>query len=377
MKKIVIAADSFKGTISATDVCEIIHRKAKETFCDCEVIKIPIADGGEGTLDVFSEIEGYERIEKEFSDLNGERRLSKYLYNKDLKIAVIETAETSGLPISKSKDPMITTTIGMGEQIKDAIELGAERVVIALGGSGTNDGGVGMLFALGGKFYDKDGKEFMPVGGTLNNIKRIDMSGLDRYKNVSFTAMCDVENPPYGENGATYIYGRQKGATDETLPILDSGIKNLTELLSKERNEDYSRLVGGGAAGALGLAIKGGLQGKLEKGISVAINLTDLEEKVKNADLLITGEGKLDEQSFMGKVIDGVSNLAKSNNVPVVVIAGAVDVFDKKVLSDNGIVAAFSTVNKAEPFEKIKERSKDNLARTAENVFALIKAFEK
>lgn len=147
--------------------------------------------------------------------------------------------------------------------------------------------------------------------------------------------------------------------------------------MSKERKEDYSSLVGGGAAGALGLAIKGGLQGKLEKGISVAINLTDLEEKVKNADLLITGEGKLDEQSFMGKVIDGVSNLAKSNNVPVVVIAGAVDVFDKKVLSDNGIVAAFSTVNKAEPFEKIKERSKENLARTAENVFALIKSFEK
>ncbi len=377
MKKIVVSADSYKGTISATSVCEIIGDKAREAFPDCEIIKIPIADGGEGTLDVFAEIEGYKKIEKLFSNLNGEKSSAVYLYNEKERTAVIETAQTAGLPMSKSKNPMLTTTVGVGEQILDAVNSGAKTVIVTLGGSGTNDGGAGMLHALGTKFFDCFGNEFLPIGGALNNIKSIDISALEKYNDVKFLAMCDVENPPYGELGATYVYGRQKGAKEEDLPILDEGIKNLTLLLSKERGQDYSCVKGGGAAGALGLAITAGLKGELKKGISVAIEITKLEKSLENADLLITGEGKLDEQSFMGKVIDGVSAVAKKQNVPVVVIAGAVDVFDKRILDENGIVAAFPTVNKAEPFEKISVKSKENLARTAENVFALIKTFEK
>lgn len=377
MKKIVISADSFKGTLTSVEVCEILGNAARDEFCNFEVVLVPIADGGEGTLDVFESIEGFESVEGYFTDLNGEKSLSKYLYNKTDRLAVIETAQTAGLPNSKSKDPTKTTTLGMGEQIKHAVENGAEKVIITLGGSGTNDGGAGMLHALGAKFFNEGGKEFIPVGGTLKNIAMVDLTGLERYKKIRFTAMCDVDNPPFGENGATYVYGRQKGATEDQLSLLDDGVKNLTELLSKVRGEELSTLKGGGAAGGLGLAIYGALGGELKKGIEVAMELAGLEKQLEDADVLITGEGKLDEQSFMGKVVDGVSCLAKAHGVPVVVIAGAVDVFDKEILKDNGIVAAFPTVNKAIPFEEIKPRSKDNLKRTAESVFSLMHAFSR
>lgn len=377
MKKIVISADSYKGTLTAKEVCEIIGSAAKSAFGSAEIVEIPIADGGEGTLEVFSEISGFKYVTGVFTDLNGKKISSEYLFNEEKKVAIIETAKTCGLPMSEKKDPKITTTLGMGEQIADAINRGAKEVVVSLGGSGTNDGGCGMLYSLGAKFFDKSGVEFIPTGGTLCDICGIDLSALDAYKDVSFTAMCDVTNPPYGELGATYVYGRQKGATEEDLVLLDRGIKNLTELLSKARGKDYSLLSGGGAAGALGLALKGGLYAKLERGISVAIKLTGLEKALENADVLITGEGKLDKQSFMGKVIDGVSLLAKKHNVPVVAICGAVDIFDEGLLRENGIVAAFPTVNKAEPFDKIKAMSKENLKRTSQSVFSLMGAFSK
>lgn len=323
--KFLFIPDSFKGTLSSTDVCDVLEGVLKEYFPESDAIRIPVADGGEGTVDLFFSLGLGEKIYTRVHNSYMEEKEGYYLYDGDKKIAIVELAVASGLPeVYDRRDPKKTTTYGVGELVKDAVEKGAKKIIIGLGGSSTNDGAVGMACALGAKFFDKKGAEFLPVGGTLSEISRIDVTGLEYLKDIDFTVMCDVDTVLVGDSGASAVYGPQKGATSEDVELLDDGLSHLNELLKILYSRDFSTLKGGGAAGGAGAGISAFFGGTLESGIETVLRLTDFEGKLRGADYVFTGEGKFDEQSFMGKVISGVSEKTRKFSKKLVVVAGLV-----------------------------------------------------
>lgn len=375
LNKIVIIPDSFKGTMTSSRVAEIISLCAKRHFPECETVCIPVADGGEGSVDCFLDAVGGEKVRVKVSGPFFDKIESYYGIINGGKTAVIETASCAGLPlVSGRENPSLTTTYGIGEMMLHAAERGCSEIIVGLGGSCTNDCATGMASGAGAVFYNKDNEPFIPTGGTLKDICRVDISkAREKFKNIKISAMCDVTNPLYGKTGAAYIFAGQKGADGDMIKRLDDGLRHTAQLIKKCLDIDVSSIPGGGAAGGMGAGIYAFFSGELKSGIETVLDTVHFDEMISDADLVITGEGKFDSQSLGGKVIDGISLRAKKQGVPVIVIAG--DVKDEEILSsyDKGISAVFPINRVAKNFDLIKNNSEEFLQFTADNIFRMMK----
>lgn len=375
MKKIAVVSDSFKGSVTSSEICAIVAAEAKRFFPACEVVGLPVADGGEGTVDSFLECMSGEKIFIEAAGPNFERRTA--FYGRFGETAIIEMAAAAGLPlVGDDKNPMLTTTYGVGELMRHALEHGAKRLILALGGSATNDGGCGAAAALGTRFYDAAGAEFIPTGGTICNIARIDNAATERLlSGVEVVAMCDIDNPMHGERGAAYVFAPQKGADVAMVRLLDAGLVSLDHAISREMGKSVANIPGSGAAGAMGAGAVAFFGAKLNPGIETVLDTVHFEERISGADFVITGEGKLDSQSLRGKVVIGVARRAKKAGVPVFAVVGDVgDDIDEAYAV--GVSAIFSTNHLAIPFSEAKARSAKDYRLTIENLFRALAALK-
>lgn len=378
MKKVVLIPDSFKGTLSSAKVCEIIEKKIKEHFPSCEVVSIPVADGGEGSVDCFLSAVGGEKLSIKVKNPFFEDMKAFYGLIDNGKTAIIEMATCGGLPIVEDrKNPGKTTTYGVGQLILDAAERGVKKIIVGLGGSCTNDGGCGAAAAIGIKFFNTKGEEFIPTGGTLYEIDRIDMSAKAPVLNgVEIVTMCDIDNPMYGPNGAAHVFGPQKGADSEMVLLLDEGIKSLSEVIKKDLDKDLGEIPGTGAAGAMGAGMIAFFDSKLQMGIETVLDTVNFNSVICDADMIFTGEGKLDCQSLRGKVVIGVSKRARHAKVPVIVIAGGADL-DIEEVYNFGVTSVFTINRLPEDFEISRLKSIDNLTFTVDNILRLIKKMKE
>ncbi|MFW5981776.1 MAG: glycerate kinase [Halanaerobiaceae bacterium] len=335
--KVVIAPDSFKGSMDSSAVANYIERGILRVFPDAVIEKFAISDGGEGLIDSLIEAVGGRIIKKEVKGPLGQPVDSFLAVLADEKTAVIEMAAASGLPlVPRGKaNPLKTTTYGTGELIKAALDEGISKLIIGIGGSATNDAGVGMMQALGAQFLDNSRNEVSFGGGYLKDIKDIDLSKIDfRLKDIKIEVACDVDNPLYGENGAAYIYGPQKGATEEMVKILDRNLKHFSDIVKRELGVDLQHVPGTGAAGGMGASLFAFLNADLLPGSEIVLSLLHFEDFLHDASLVFTGEGKTDIQTINGKVPIGVATLAKKYNVPVISIAGEVEEKACSLLND-------------------------------------------
>ena len=374
MKKFVIVPDSFKGTLSSKEICGIIKGKIAGHYPDAEAVTLPVADGGEGSVDCFlSAVEG-ERIICKAKNPFFEEIDSFYGMLNNGKTAVIEMAACAGLPLVEDrKDPLIATTFGVGELIKDAIRRGACEIILALGGSATNDFGCGAAAALGVKFYDGEGTEFIPAGGTLCKVQKIDRSGvMPELRSVNITLMCDVKNPVYGESGAAYVYAPQKGATADDVKALDLGLRHISEIVKRDIGKDVSALPGGGAAGAMAGGMVSFFDAKIRMGIDVVLDTVGYDDILKGADAVFTGEGKIDSQSLEGKVVCGVAKRAALHGVPVIAVVGGID-GDISEIYELGVNSVFAINRMPEDFSVSRYKSKENLSATVDNILRILK----
>ncbi len=361
MGNYLLAPDSFKGTMSSTEVCEIMERAIRSVDPDAGIVRVPLADGGEGSVEALISAAGGKLVETTATGPDGAVTPS-FFGMLDGGTAVIEMAAAAGLPMAAGKTGVMeATTFGVGELISKALDAGSRRILLGLGGSATNDGGCGMAAALGVKFLDKDGEPFVPVGGNLSRIDRIDMSGLDkRIGETDIELMCDIDNPLTGELGAAEIFGPQKGASPEDIVILDAGLAHLAQVALRDVGFDMLTLPGAGAAGGMGGGAAAFLGGHLRRGIDLVLSVSDFATKAGEADLIITGEGRVDDQSAMGKAISGVARGAKAAGKPLFVIAGDVK-REAAALYEIGVTSIFSTNLRAVPFEKARLTSKEDL----------------
>ncbi|MCG2821421.1 MAG: glycerate kinase, partial [Candidatus Atribacteria bacterium] len=326
--KIVVAPDSFKGSLTAIEVSDAIEQGIREVFPGAEIVKIPMADGGEGTVQCLINAVGGEILREKVTDPLGGEVLAHYGILGDKKTAVIEMAEASGLTLvpENKRNPLITTTYGTGQLIKAALNQGCRKMIIGIGGSATNDGGAGMVQALDVRLLDKQDKEIGFGGAELMNIHHIDISQMDqRISKLEILVASDVKNPLCGHSGATRIYGPQKGATEEMMVILEEALARFAHIINKALHKDVKDIPGAGAAGGLGAGLMAFLDAKLKPGIEIIIEAVKLEEAMKDADLVITGEGKIDIQTIYGKVPVGVAKIAKKYHVPVMAIGAIID----------------------------------------------------
>ena len=377
MKKCIVISDSFKGSLSSGEICDIARACFAEVLSDCELTAIPVADGGEGTVDCFRQVCGGELVPVTVQGPFGQDMEAAYL-RLDGGRAVIEMASSAGLPlVGDHKDPRVTSTYGVGQQIRHAVEQGSTQILLGLGGSCTNDGGCGCAAALGVRFLDRAGQAFVPTGGTLDQIAHIDVSGARQLlQTVKLTAMCDIDNPMHGPTGASYIFGPQKGADPAMVEFLDGQLKALDAVIQRELHRAVADVPGAGAAGAFGAGILAFLDGTLCPGIEAVLDLVDFDGKLKDCDLVITGEGRFDSQSIRGKVVSGVSRRAKRQGVPVAVIAGSVaeDVESVSADPDSGVTAAFSINRQAMDYSESRPFSRRNYRYTLENLLRLMKS---
>jgi glycerate 2-kinase len=324
--KIIIATDSFKGCCTSLEAASAFEKGILRASPSAQVIKIPVADGGEGTVDAVVAGTGGKLRSVEVTDPVGNRIMAQYGITKD-GTAIMEMAAASGLPLvpKEKKDPNFTTTFGTGEMMKDALDQGCKKIFIGIGGSATNDGGLGMAQALGVSFKDKNGKELGFGAKDIGSLDRIDISRLDnRLSECEIVALCDVTNPLCGNKGATYVYGPQKGVKPEDLPVIDAKLGHYAGVIHDQLGKDIAEIPGAGAAGGLGAGLMAFCNAKLKPGIESILNLVGLEIHLKDAALVITGEGRIDGQSVFGKVPVGVAKLAKKYDLPVIVIAGGI-----------------------------------------------------
>lgn len=378
MKKIVLIPDSFKGTLSSKQICEIVSAEITQQFPNCEIVSIPVADGGEGSVDCFLSALGGEKITAMVSGPHLEKMESYFGYLPESSTAVIEMASCAGLPlVENQKDPLGTTTYGVGELLLEAASHGVTKIILGLGGSCTTDGGCGAAAACGIKFYDEAGNSFIPTGETLSQIEHIDTSSLDpAIKTVDIVAMCDIENPMYGPEGAAYIFAPQKGATENEVKLLDEGLIHLANVIKQDLRADVATIPGAGAAGAMGAGMVAFFGAQLQMGIETVLDTVHFSEIIKDADLVITGEGKLDSQSLRGKVVIGVAKRAQDAGIPVISLVGGVE-SDISDAYKKGVTAIFPINRLPEDFSISKENSAENLAATAQDVLRLVKCIEK
>ena len=374
MQNFILVPDSFKGTLSAIEVCNIMKSSIKNLYKDANIISVPVADGGEGTVDAFLYALGGEKKSVWVSDaFNEQKILAHYAMLKD-DIAVIEMAACAGLPLVKNRlEPDKTTTFGVGELIIDAINSGAKKIILGLGGSATNDGGCGMAVALGVKFKDEQDQEFIPTGGTLSQIYKIDMNNIySKIKDIEFISMCDVDNPLCGKLGASAVFAPQKGADEDMVKLLDEGLAHLAKIIKRDLHIEVKDIKGAGAAGGLGAGSIAFLQSKLTKGIDVILDTIKFDELVSKADIVFTGEGKFDSQSLHGKVVMGVANRSQKYKTPVIVVTGAIGENIQEAYN-KGITAIFSINKEPMEFSKSALKSKENMILTMENILRLLK----
>lgn len=374
MQNFILVPDSFKGTLSAIEVCNIMKSSIKNLYKDANIISVPVADGGEGTVDAFLYALGGEKKSIWVSDaFNEQKILAHYAMLKD-NIAVIEMAACAGLPLVKNRlEPDKTTTFGVGELIIDAINSGAKKIILGLGGSATNDGGCGMAAALGVKFKDEQDQEFIPTGGTLSQIYKIDMNNIySKIKDIEFISMCDVDNPLCGRLGASAVFAPQKGADEDMVKSLDEGLAHLAKVIKRDLHIEVKDIKGAGAAGGLGAGSIAFLQSKLTKGIDVILDTINFDELVSKADIVFTGEGKFDSQSLHGKVVMGVANRSQKYKTPVIVVTGAIGENIQEAYN-KGITAIFSINKEPMEFSKSALKSKENMILTMENILRLLK----
>ena len=374
MQNFILVPDSFKGTLSAIEVCNIMKSSIKNLYKDANIISVPVADGGEGTVDAFLYALGGEKKSVWVSDaFNEQKILAHYAMLKD-DIAVIEMADCAGLPLVKNRlEPDKTTTFGVGELIIDAINSGAKKIILGFGGSATNDGGCGMAAALGVKFKDEQDQEFIPTGGTLSQIYKIDMNNIySKIEDVEFISMCDVDNPLCGKLGASAVFAPQKGADEDMVKSLDEGLAHLAKIIKRDLHIEVKDIKGAGAAGGLGAGSIAFLQSKLTKGIDVILDTIKFDELVSKADIVFTGEGKFDSQSLHGKVVMGVANRSQKYKTPVIVVTGAIGENIQEAYN-KGITAIFSINKEPMEFSKSALKSKENMILTMENILRLLK----
>ncbi|EKM6440575.1 glycerate kinase [Cronobacter sakazakii] len=373
LKKIVIAPDSFKESLSAMDVARAIEAGFREIYPQAHYVCVPMADGGEGTVEAMVAATGGQIITTPVTAPLGNKVDSFFGLLGDGETAVVEMAAASGLHLvpTAQRDPRITTSYGTGELILAALERGVKAIIIGIGGSATNDGGAGMMQALGARFLDGEGRELAPGGAALARLERLDLSALDpRLAQVSVTAACDVDNPLCGEKGASAVFGSQKGATPAMVTELDAALRRFGEQLEAATGKAIISAPGAGAAGGMGAALLGMLNAELRPGIEIVTESLGLAQAVRDADLVITGEGRLDSQSIHGKTPIGVARVAKQFQRPVVAIAGSLTP-DYQIVHEHGIDAAFSVIDRIVTLQEALDDAERNLRVTARNVAAL------
>jgi glycerate kinase len=375
--KIVIAPDSFKESLSALQVAAAIEAGMREVWPDAEYVKVPVADGGEGTVQALIDATGGRRVEVRVTGPLGEPVDAFYglVGDAGARLAVIEMAAASGLESvpHERRDPLVSTTRGTGELILHAFEAGARRFVLGVGGSATNDGGAGMLQALGVRLLDGDGRELGPGGGALAQLARIDAAGLDaRVRASDFQVASDVANPLVGPNGASAIFGPQKGATPAMVAQLDANLRRYADIVKRDLGQDVADLPGAGAGGGIAAAMIVFLNGRLRPGVEIVTEAVGLDAAVRGADLVVTGEGRIDGQTVHGKTPMGVARVAARHGVPTIAIAGSLAT-DAEAVHAHGIEALSAAVTRPCSLAEALAAGEDNLRHAARNVAALLR----
>ncbi|MBF7020318.1 glycerate kinase [Staphylococcus sp. 18_1_E_LY] len=375
IKKIVIAPDSFKESMAAIEVADAIERGFAKVFPNTTVYdKIPMADGGEGTTEALVNALNASYRKVSVKNPINKTITASYGYAYETNTAIIDMASASGLDLiaEEDKNPLITTSYGTGQLINDAIEQGAQHIILGIGGSATNDGGVGMLSALGCKFLDSDNQTLKAGGAALAKLSHIDMSNLNpKLKDTTIEVACDVTNPLLGKYGASEIYGRQKGATEDMIKQLDAALTRYHDVIEQQLNVSVKDIEGAGAAGGLGTGLLAFLNANLAKGIDIVLKETQFTQRVKDADLVITGEGKMDHQTIYGKTPIGVSHAAQRFNVPVIAIAGSLGEGYQAVY-EHGISSVFSILQQPCSLSDALENGRQYMEQTAENIARLL-----
>lgn len=377
MRKIVIASDSYKGCLSSLEVASAIAKGIKSVYPNCNIIQTSIADGGEGMVDaVIGNLGGY-IVKLWVSDPLGRPINASYGIIDDGKTAVLEMSSASGLPLlsQAERNPMLTSTVGTGELIMDAISKGCRRFCVGIGGSATNDAGIGMLSALGFRFLGSDGKVVRPCGGSLGDIASIDTSSVPaEVLESEFLVACDVNTLFCGPAGAAYVFAPQKGADPEMVKTLDAGMDKFANLVYSQMHKNIRNLEGAGAAGGLGGGFSAFLNARLMRGIDMVLDTIGFDELIQGADLVITGEGSIDNQTALGKTPAGVLARAARQNIPVIAFGGSVS----HDADTSGFAACFPILDAPVSLEQamVKEYAADNLTRTATQVMHLIKVFK-
>lgn len=369
MNRILLIPDSFKGTMSSAEICGIMEARILAHYPEARVVSIPVADGGEGSVDCFLQAMGGERVICKSVNPLGEEMEGFYGLIDGGGTAVIEMAACAGLPLMEDRlDPLAAGTYGVGKLILDAAERGVDKIIVGLGGSATNDGGCGAASAVGVRFAGEDGGEFVPTGGTLSRIRGIDLSRRDKRLNgIEIVVMCDIDNPVYGPNGAAHVFGPQKGATPGMVELLDSGLQNLCRVIERDLGIDLAELPGGGAAGAMGAGMVAFFGATLQMGIDTVLDTVRFDDLLKETDMVFTGEGKIDGQSLRGKVVIGVARRAKAAGVPVVAVVG--DIGDNvEPAYGEGVSAIFSINRVAVEYKRAKLRARNDLSLTMDNL---------
>ena len=376
MKKCVVVSDSFKGTVSSREICAIAQQVIPRHFPACEVVCIPVADGGEGTVDCFVQAMGAQRVGVTVTNALGEKSAAAYARLGEL--AIIEMAAAAGLPqVGALRCPGTATTYGVGELIAHAVDSGCRKILLGLGGSATNDGGCGCAAALGVGFLDADGQSFVPVGDTLGRIARIDTAEAEALlRSLEITVMCDVTNPLYGPTGAAYVFAPQKGADAEKVKSLDAGLRHFGDVIRSQYGLDVGAMPGAGAAGGMGAGCVALLGGTIQSGIDAVLDVTGFDRQLEGADLVITGEGRIDSQSADGKVVSGVARRTRAKGVPLIAIAGGI-ADSAGAVYDIGVSAMFSTDRAALPVDMLGARSPGDYEATLSDIMSLIAIAER
>lgn len=372
LERVICIPDSFKGTLTSSQIIQVTQSIFNKHNPNVEVIGIEVADGGEGTVDAFLSISGGQKVSCPVCGPHFEKIDSFYGILPE-NIAVIEMAACAGLPLVKDNpNPLITTTYGVGELMISAYNQGCRKMIVGLGGSSTNDGGCGAAVALGVKFYDETDQEFIPTGGTLINIRKIDISNIHPLVSESqIITMCDIDNPLFGENGAAYVFGPQKGADENMVKHLDLGLKNLSDCIATDLNKVVSAIPGSGAAGGMGGGMVAFFNSTLQSGIETILDIAKFDELIEGSDLIITGEGRIDSQTLRGKVPIGVSRRAKKLNIPVLCVVGSIGENINEVYHQ-GITSIISINNQPVDFSISKLKSIENLTTTMDNLVRLL-----
>lgn len=375
MEKILLVPDSFKGTLSSRQVCQVMAGQLRRFFPQAQVKSIPVADGGEGSVEAFLAAAGGERRTRTVTGPFGEPVEAFYGVLGDGRTAVIEMAACAGLPLAEGRlNPERATTYGVGELLLAAKEAGCTKAILGLGGSCTNDGGAGAAAALGAKFTRADGAAFVPSGGTLGEIAALDVSPVAQaLQGMELTAMCDIDNPLYGEAGAAAVFAPQKGADAAMVARLDAGLRHLGQVSARCLGRDFSHLPGAGAAGGLGFGMAAFCGAQLRMGIDAVLDAVGFDSLLPGTDVVFTGEGKIDSQSARGKVVSGVAARCRKAGVPVVAVVGQIGQGFEEMYQQ-GLTAVFSINRAAQPFAESRFHAGENLALTMENIARLLAA---